>query len=329
MTPPAPATLPDLNAMSLPDLFAHLRGTGLIRLLLLAARWEDLGPDWKPDADDGSGDITSVVCIPADRQGTADLVCRSPGLIAGLAVAPDVIAMFGPACTFDARAADGSRAAAGQILGTLRGPTRQILAIERTFLNIVGRLSGIATRTAAFRDALAPNSRAKIYDTRKTTPGMRVLEKYAVRCGGGSSHRLGLHDAVLMKDNHVAGISPSHFAAFVRDAATKARQRRPDLRFIQVEVTTLEQLRAVLALSTSGGAGLIDLILLDNMPPAMMREACTLRDTHAPNLELEASGGINLDTIREVSTTGVDRISIGSLTHGAASLDVALEMQSG
>jgi nicotinate-nucleotide pyrophosphorylase (carboxylating) len=327
MTPSAPAVLPDLNAMSLPELFAHLRGTGLIRLLLLAARWEDLGPDWKPDADDGSGDITSVVCVPADRQGVADLVCRAAGVVAGLAVAADVIAMFGPACVFEARVSDGSRAEAGEMLGTLRGPARQVLAVERTFLNIVGRLSGIATRTAKFREALAPGVRAKVYDTRKTTPGMRVLEKYAVRCGGGCSHRLGLHDAVLMKDNHVAGVGQGEFAAFVRDAAMKARERRPDLRFVQVEVTTLEQLRAVLGLAASAGAGLIDLVLLDNMPAAMMREACGLRDALAPRLELEASGGINLETIREVSTTGVDRISVGSLTHGAASLDVALEMR--
>jgi nicotinate-nucleotide pyrophosphorylase (carboxylating) len=319
--------LPDPNTLPLPALYDSFRSTGLIRLLLLTARWEDLGPEWRADAEDvsGAGDITSVVSVSADAVGVADVVFRKGGVVAGLAAVPDVLGMFAPGCSCDFAARDGQEVPAGAIVATLKGPKRQLLAAERTLLNLVARLSGVATRTALFRSVLPAGTKARLYDTRKTTPGMRVLEKYAVRCGGGFCHRLGLHDAVLIKDNHVAGVPARGFAAFVAAAAQRAREMRKTsgLQFVQVEVTTLEQLREVLSLPE----GLIDIVLLDNMTPATMREASALRDRQAPGVELEASGGINLETIAEVASTGVDRISVGSLTHGVVSLDVALEMR--
>jgi len=311
----------DFNKMPLPRLYAALASTGLVTRLLDLAHAEDLAT---------GGDVTSAVCIDRTSRGTADVVARAPGVVAGLATVPQIVKRFAPHCTLTLRAKDGQAVRKGATLATLRGPVREILAAERTLLNLVGRLSGIATRTREFVHAMHagsardPSIRGSLFDTRKTTPGLRVLEKYAVRCGGGSCHRMGLYDAVLIKDNHIAGVSNADLPATINRAAHKARAKWPGaLRFIQVEVDTLEQFKALLTLPT----GTINIVLLDNMAPPLLRKAVALRDRLQPTLELEASGGISLATVRAIAQTGVDRLSIGSLTHGATSLDVALDMR--
>lgn len=302
----------DINALPLPELYDALAATGLVRRLLELARDEDLGE---------SGDVTSLVSIAPTQQGRAALVARSGGVIAGLAVVPELISVFAPDVLWDQQHQDGAEADSKCLLGALSGPLRQILAMERTMLNILGRLSGIATLTAQYVRALPHGARAGIYDTRKTTPGNRVLEKYAVRCGGGRCHRLGLHDAMLIKDNHIAGVTPQRLAGVVQDAATRARAMCP-LHFVEVEVDTLEQLDALLTLPPC----LIDIVLLDNMSPDLLREAARRRDATQPRLELEASGGVTLGTLPLIASTGVDRISVGALTHHAVSRDVALDV---
>lgn len=302
----------DLNTLPLPDLFARLASTGLIERLLDLAHAEDLGTH---------GDVTSRACIPESRTGVAHVVARRAGVISGLAVLPLVAARFAPGVRVDTFHADGTPANPGDVLATFRGPLRPILAMERTALNLVGRLSGIASLTRSHVGAILPGSRAALYDTRKTTPGLRVLEKYAVRCGGGRCHRLGLHDALLIKDNHLAGVSTRDLPAFVAAAVARARTLAP-ITFAQVEADTLDQVEALLTLPP----GTIDIILLDNMPPADLARAARLRDERSPGLELEASGGVTLGTIPVIAMTGVDRISVGALTHHAVSLDVALDI---
>lgn len=304
--------LADINALPLPALYLALRATGLVRRLLELARDEDLGDQ---------GDVTSLVSIAPTQRGRAELVARSGGVIAGLAVVPELISVFAPDTSWAPAYHDGEEADSGCLLGTLSGPLRQILALERTMLNLIARLSGIATLTAQYVRALPSGSRANVYDTRKTTPGNRLLEKYAVRCGGGRCHRLGLHDAMLIKDNHIAGIEPARLAGVVQEAATRARAMRP-LHFVEVEVDTLEQFEALLTLPT----GLVDIILLDNMPPDRLREASARRDAAQPTLELEASGGVTLGTLPLIAATGIDRISVGALTHHAVSRDIALDV---
>jgi nicotinate-nucleotide pyrophosphorylase (carboxylating) len=306
--------LADVNALPLPSLFSALSATGLVRRLLELARDEDLGE---------AGDVTSLVAIAPTQQGRAQLVARSGGIISGLAVIPELISVFAPDVAWHPAHDDGVEGDSRCVLGTLTGPLRQILALERTMLNLVARLSGIATLTAQYVRALPGGTRAGIYDTRKTTPGNRVLEKYAVRCGGGRCHRLGLHDAMLIKDNHIAGVTPSKLAAFVQDAATRARAMRA-LYFVEVEVDTLDQFEALLTLPP----GLIDIVLLDNMSPDLLREAARRREHAQPRLELEASGGVTLGTLPLIASTGVDRISVGALTHHAVSRDVALDVVS-
>jgi nicotinate-nucleotide pyrophosphorylase (carboxylating) len=225
---------------------------------------------------------------------------------------------------------DGDAVQAGAALAEIAGEARDLLTAERLLLNLVGRLSGIATLTRQYVDAIA-GTRARIYDTRKTTPGLRRLEKYAVRCGGGTNHRTGLFDAVLIKDNHLAFAAAAHVAATPREAVERARQfvaetassleASPDGKpaiLIEVEVDTLDQLRDVLP-------ALPDIVLLDNMPPDVLREAVALRDAAAPQVELEASGGISLHSVRAAAESGVERISVGGLTHSASSLDVGLD----
>jgi nicotinate-nucleotide pyrophosphorylase (carboxylating) len=212
--------------------------------------------------------------------------------------------LFAPSSNVEVHAADGEEAAAMATLATLRGPLDELLGLERTLLNLLGRLSGIATRTRAFTKAMEPSCRARLYDTRKTTPGLRVLEKYAVRCGGGFCHRIGLFDAVLIKDNHVAGVGVKELPRFIQRA------------------DTLEQYEALLTLPP----GVVDIILLDNMSCERMSHAAKRRDEVNPSLELEASGGITLETIHAISRTGVDRISVGGLTHSATVLDVAMDV---
>lgn len=318
-----------LNTLPLPDLFTALCRGGLVRRLLELARDEDLGC---PHADDAGhecsgrpsrhcGDITTQVSIDPAAMATASLRFRRGGIVSGLAAMPMLLGIFAPACTARVLIADGATAPPGQTAATVSGPLDEILGLERTLLNLVGRLSGVATRTAEYAGRIPAGSRARLYDTRKTTPGMRVLEKYAVRCGGGRCHRMGLFDAVLLKDNHLAGVGLESLAEVVREAAARARADHTPA-FIEVEVDTLEQFERLLTLP----AGIIDIVLLDNMSSATMARAAQMRDAQNPMLELEASGGITLDTIAEAARAGVDRISVGALTHGATSIDVGLDI---
>lgn len=316
----------DPNTLPLPHLYAHLARSGLVSRLLDLARDEDLGPAGLHHAD-----ITSAACFlggaPGGPSTQARVVARRSGTIAGLAAIPDILRAFPGGITADILASDGNPVTPGQTLAKLSGPREHILAVERTLLNLVGRLSGIATRTATFAAAIPASCPARLLDTRKTTPGLRVLEKYAVRCGGGLCHRLGLHDAVLIKDNHIAGIAPAALGPWVAAAATRARSLRQDLAFVEVEVDSLEQLSAILeSQQHAPPPAHIDFILLDNMDPATMARAVALRNTHAPRILLEASGGVTLDSIEAIARSGVDRISVGGLTHSAVQLDVALDL---
>lgn len=273
------------------------------RLVDCALR-EDLG---------ASGDITSQALIPADQRGSGRIVGRQTGVVAGLEAAEMVFAAINSSLSLKRQVEDGAAIQPGQVLMLVSGAMQGILAGERTALNFMQRLSGIATLTRRFVDAIA-GLPASILDTRKTTPGWRLLEKYAVRMGGGRNHRLGLHDAFLIKDNHVAALEGDLVLAIRR-----ARQSNADLP-IECEVDTLEQLELVLPADP-------DIILLDNMTEVKLRVAVAMRNQVAPKVQLEASGGIHLQNVRAIAETGVDRISIGALTHSAAALDLALEYQ--
>ncbi len=320
---------PDLNSLPLPDLYAHFHATGLISRLLDLARDEDLGLT-TPRAHPGEalspqslGDITTAACIEPHITARANIVARAPGVIAGLAALPDLLRTLAPSCTATLHVADGARVHAHTNLCEVAGPLDEMLEFERTALNLLARLSGIATRTAQFVAALPPGSRARLFDTRKTTPGLRVLEKYAVRCGGGCGHRIGLYDAVLIKDNHIAGVPLSKLASTIQAAAARARSiAQHPLQFIEVEVDSLDQFAELLTLPP----GTIDIVLLDNMGPSQLRHAAAMRDAKNHALQLEASGGITLATLPEIATTGVDRISTGSITHSAVALDLAMDV---
>ncbi|MEE9131786.1 MAG: carboxylating nicotinate-nucleotide diphosphorylase [Phycisphaerales bacterium] len=301
----------DMNARSLPELFLAITANGSLDRLLSAARAEDLG---------GIGDVTTQSIIHDGWDVRATGAARQAGIVAGLAVIPRLLEVFECDARFEPLADDGQPCGEGQVLWRLLGDLRPILAVERTMLNLVGRLSGIATLTRRHVEAIAGTT-AVICDTRKTTPGLRALEKYAVRCGGGTLHRLGLHDAVLFKDNHLQHLGPGEFAPTVA-AAAKAARDRYDLRFVEVEIDTLEQLHLVMEIEP----GLIDMVLLDNMSLDQMRDAVACRDKLAPDVLVEASGAITLDHVRAVAEAGVDRISVGALTHSAPSLDVALDL---
>ncbi|MEZ6244252.1 MAG: carboxylating nicotinate-nucleotide diphosphorylase [Phycisphaerales bacterium] len=315
----------DISDLSPAAFYERLASTGLVRRLLELARDEDLGP--------GRVDITAAVMLDPGARTTARLVAREPGVLAGLALLDELLDAFGVSGEIDAtpHAADADPIASGDSLLTLQGSSRAIVTIERTLLNLVGRLSGVASRTAEFASRIPPGSRAKLCDTRKTTPGLRVLEKYAVRCGGGSTHRLGLHDAVLVKDNHVAAIPLDELAKRLTDAARRAWELRIDMgdadpappAFVEVEVDSPAQLERVLSIEE----GLIDFVLLDNFTTEQMRAAVALRDRLRSSVQLEASGGVTLDSVADVAATGVDRISVGSLTHHAVSLDVGLDIE--
>ncbi|TVQ60733.1 MAG: carboxylating nicotinate-nucleotide diphosphorylase [Phycisphaerales bacterium] len=319
-----PHDSPDLNDLPLAELYATLAQTGLTRRLIELARDEDLGPQRL--------DVTSAVATNADDRLRVRIVAREACTVSGLAAIPEIVQAFEAGVLYEPLSADGQRADPGATLARLAGPARAILALERTTLNLLGRLSGIATRTVAFVEAarrgaegagLGPD-RVHVCDTRKTTPGLRVFEKYAVRCGGGRSHRLGLHDAVLVKDNHLAHVPIDALTDHVRTLAARARAEHPGLWFVEIEVDTLEQLRAV----CRAEPGLIDIVLLDNMPPDVLREGVAIRNEHAPSLRLEASGGIRLDTIASIAATGIDRISTGALTQAAPAIDVAFDAES-
>ncbi|REJ07663.1 carboxylating nicotinate-nucleotide diphosphorylase [Microbacterium bovistercoris] len=262
------------------------------------------------------GDLTSTSLIPADAAAVADLVAREPGVLAGGAVFATAFALTDPDITVDLHVADGDRFEAGDVLATVTGPARGILTAERVALNFTQRLSGIATLTAAYVDEIA-GTEARIADTRKTTPGLRAFERHAVVSGGGHNHRYSLSDAVMAKDNHLALLTRDggDLAAGLR----AARERLPHTAHVVVEVDRIDQIVAVI----DGGA---DTILLDNFTPEQLREAVALIDGRAV---AEASGGVNLDTVRAIAQSGVQVISVGALTHSARALDLGLDVRIG
>lgn len=271
-------------------------------------------------------DWTTVALVPEGAVGAAQVVAREPGVVAGLPAAEMVAAEYDRQVQWTALVEDGTAVEAGTAIARLEGAARSLLTSERVLLNVLGRLSGIATLTQRFVEAVA-GTQARIYDTRKTTPGWRRLEKYAVRCGGGHNHRGGLYDAVLIKDNHLAlGASLGGERFTPAQAVERAREFLVGVMgeplaatiVIEVEVDTLAQLAEVLPAGP-------DLVLLDNMAPHLLREAVALRDHVAPQVELEASGGIRFETIAEIAAAGVERISVGALTHSAQSWDVGLD----
>jgi len=259
--------------------------------------------------DVGRGDVTTEATVTEDATCTARLLLKEPGVVCGLPAVEAVFRALDPNVTFEPSAADGDRISEPTELSRISGSTRAVLTGERTALNILGRMSGIATLTHRFVDAIEGTG-AAILDTRKTTPGLRALEKYAVRCGGGRNHRFGLDDGILVKDNHLRA------AGGVRPAVELLQAAGTGLP-IEVEAETLDDAREAVA----AGA---EQILLDNMSPALMREAVGLVEGKAT---LEASGGVTLETVREIAETGVDFISVGALTHSARSLDVSLELE--
>jgi nicotinate-nucleotide pyrophosphorylase (carboxylating) len=254
-------------------------------------------------------DVTTAATVPGTQFGTADLVARADGVVAGLPVAARVFRRLAPGATLTAGAADGDRVRRGDVLLTVRGPVRALLAAERSALNIASRASGIATHTRAWADAIA-GTKATVLDTRKTTPGLRPLEKYAVRCGGGTNKRMGLYDVAMVKDNHVAA------AGSVAAAVALVKERAPRVP-VQVEVDEVAQAEEAVA----AGA---DFLLCDNMTPAQLREVVA---RVGDRVELEATGGLTLAVAREVAETGVDFLSVGALTHSSPILDLALDLR--
>lgn len=271
---------------------------------------------------DTAGDLTSQALVEEARLGQAAVVCRENGVAAGLKIVPLVLAAVDERLGWTPKKNDGEAISPKDALGVIAGPVRAMLTAERPLLNIVGRLSGIASLAAQYVEAVRGTG-AHIYDTRKTTPGWRRLEKYAVICGGGRNHRTGLFDAMLIKDNHLACVegelSPAE--ALERGRAW-LRRRYPNgtIPIIEIEVDSLEQLENALR-------AVPDIILLDNMTPETMRRAVALRDQLAPSVELEASGNVNLETVRAKAESGVERISVGRLTHSPQTLDIGLDWQ--
>jgi nicotinate-nucleotide pyrophosphorylase (carboxylating) len=258
-----------------------------------------------------AGDITSIATIPETTPARAIMVARQAGVIAGLPLAVATFQKLSPDIDIQAHVRDGAAVAKGVQLLTISGPARAMLAGERTALNFVGRLSGIATLTADYVRRTA-GTKLRICCTRKTTPGLRALEKYAVRCGGGFNHRFGLDDAILIKDNHVA------VAGGVRPVLERARSRVGHLVKVEIEVDTLAQLREVL------DTGMADVVLLDNMDDADLTKAVKLAQGR---VVLEASGGVTVDSIAQIAMTGVDYVSSGALTHSAPNFDVAIDIE--
>jgi len=262
----------------------------------------------------GTGDVTSLAIVPAENRAKALMVAREPMVVAGLQIAELAFKEIEPTAAVKPNSSDGARVERGTVLMTIEGSARAVLTAERVALNFVQRLSGIATLTAQFVDQIR-GTKAKILDTRKTTPGLRLLEKYAVQCGGGTNHRIGLFDMVLIKDNHLVAVKnekPNAIAAAVK----RARAAHPNLK-VEVETDTLEQVEQALAAEA-------DIILLDNMTLEQLREAVRLNRGRA---KLEASGGVNLQTVKGIAETGVDYISVGALTHSARAVDVALDFE--
>ncbi|MBT8046256.1 MAG: carboxylating nicotinate-nucleotide diphosphorylase [Pontiella sp.] len=286
--------------MELPDIFEKPEVIKLIQLALI----EDLGPDKR--------DVTSDSLVPPEEIAEAHMVAREACRLAGVTVAAEVFRQVDPDLECEVCVADGSVVDQGAVVLVIKGSAQRILTAERTALNFIQRMSGVATVTAEYVRQ-AGNPEVMLLDTRKTTPALRPFEKYSVLCGGGTNHRYGLFDAVLIKDNHLASWKKKHGTG-VGEAVAAARAKYPDLK-IEVEVDTIEQLRE--ALTTRP-----DWVLLDNMPPPVLRECVALCKGIC---QTEASGGINLDTIHGIAQTGVDAISVGALTHSAPSIDLALD----
>lgn len=285
------------------------------RLMDLAAREDVLD----------RGDLTTLSLVPDGAQGRAAAVARKDGVAAGIAAVPTILACVDETLAWKPECEDGARLTPGTRLGVIEGPASSLLVAERLVLNVLGRLSGIATLTDAYVQRVLGTD-AKIYDTRKTTPGWRLLEKYAVQCGGGVNHRPGLYAAVMIKDNHLA-FGARDAAADVRytpaEAVKQARAYVDGLApeegiIVEVEVDTLEQLDEVMPARP-------DIVLLDNMPPKVLAEAVRRRNATGLDMELEASGGVNLQTVHAIAESGVERISVGALTHSAVALDIGLD----
>jgi nicotinate-nucleotide pyrophosphorylase (carboxylating) len=282
-------------------MFTEAETDACARLVEWAIR-EDLGP---------AGDITSRTLLPADLRGRAQFVQRTAGVTAGLPAAAAVLESIDRSLHFETQVCDGSAARPGQVLAMVSGSMRSILSAERVALNFLQRLSGVATLTRKYVEAVA-GLPVLIVDTRKTTPGWRLLEKYAVRMGGGTNHRMGLYDAVLIKDNHLAALND--------DLVLAVQRARRELRGVSIEceVDTLEQLRRLLPARP-------DIILLDNMSNDQIRQAVAMRNELGAGIQFEASGGVSLATVRGIAETGVERISVGALTHSAVAQDIALD----
>ena len=279
--------------------------------LLELALSEDIGP----------GDVTTQLVVPEGVRARGVLVAREPGVLAGGPVVEAVYRRLSDAVAVGFSLREGEAFAVEEVLGEVRGPAAPLLTGERVALNFLQRLSGVATVTRRYVEAVRGYD-VEIFDTRKTTPGWRYLEKYAVRMGGGRNHRMGLYDQVLIKDNHIACVRPLGLLAELGPLLKETRRLAPQGTVIEVEVQDLDQLAQALA----GGP---DVVLLDNMPPETLSEAVALvreRSAEGRRPILEASGGVDLETVATVAATGVDRISVGGLTHSAPAIDIALEL---
>ncbi len=280
------------------------------QIVLLAVR-EDL---------ERQHDWTTLALVPRDARGRAAVVVREPGVVAGLPAVRLALSIFDGDVEFTQHTDDGTHVEAGQRIATLEGSARTLLTAERTALNLLGRLCGVATLTARYCAEVA-GTKARIYDTRKTTPGWRRLEKYAVGCGGGQNHRTGLFDAVLIKDNHLHGIEAARIAPAVFEMLNKLQSSDNPPKFVEVEADSLDQVEQLLKIVG------IDVILLDNFTTDGLVEAVALRERAglAESVALEASGGVTLDTVAAIAATGVERISVGAITHSATALPMKLE----
>lgn len=303
---------PEYNSLPLDALFQAMMSEEELLRIIDSMLAEDLGDD---------GDVTSESMELGSRTAMGDIVSRESGVIAGIPMVMAIIERADATIRVEASISDGDRCSPGQPIMSFSGELADILMLERSMLNILGQLSAVATMTRSFVDAVSGTS-ACICDTRKTIPGIRRLQKYAVRCGGGLMHRIGLFDAVLVKDNHLKAVPPDQLAGGIARIAAQAREKfQPS--FIEVEVDDLEQLQQVLELEP----GVVDIVLLDNMEPATMRKAVSMRDAAACSPAFEASGGITLETVRDVAMTGVERIAIGALTHSSGCLDIGLDVR--
>ncbi|MGD9857957.1 MAG: carboxylating nicotinate-nucleotide diphosphorylase [Planctomycetaceae bacterium] len=291
-----------------PPHFGPAEAAAAARLIELALA-EDLGD---------RGDITSQALLPPELTGKVNIVARAEGVISGVPVGELVLRQVDAVCQWESHRSEGTMVETGAIIATVTGPVRSLLTAERTILNFLTHLSGVATLTRRYVDAVAGTT-AAILDTRKTLPGWRMLEKYAVRCGGGTNHRIGLWDAVLIKDNHLAAVAEQDGRSLA-DIVKLARDRAPGGVTVEIEVDSLEQLADVFN-------GAPDIVLLDNMTLTLLREAAALRNRAAPDVLLEASGGVDLTSVGAIARCGVDRISVGRLTHSAPALDLSFDWQ--